>query len=95
MKKTANKIQPPPVHPITMQTVKLLDLKPDKRYILFIDSANLIFESAQELATAMYRHGYNVSVILTDGEPKVTAVESDQIKELPSGSKKVEPKEEI
>lgn len=95
MKKTASSPKPaPPVHPITLKTAELLELKPEKRYLLFIDSKNLCYESAQDLATAMKRHEYNVSIILTDGDPHVVAIESDAIKDLTPGSTKVEPREE-
>lgn len=76
-------------HPVTVEFIKKLELQEGKRYLLFIDSKNLTFDSAHDLAEAMAVHGYNVSLVLTDGDPNVVAVESSLVTELPEGSREV------
>ena len=73
-----NKDIPEP-HPVTVEFVKKLEIQEGKKYILFIDSKNLEYESARDLARAMAVQKYTVSIVLTDGDPNVLAVEGGGI----------------
>lgn len=83
---------------VSLNTAKFFDvlkleLQTGHRYILFIDSNNLVYESARDLSRLMADKGFLVSIVLTRGEPHISVVDDGDF-DLPEGSVKVEEENE-